>query len=276
MIAGVKPTFSLLGAMEIYGNHGKLSIGPRKQQVLLATLICQANRVVPVTDLVDVLWGDVPPRTAEKVIQVYVHGLRKALMEGLGQKGDRITFVRPGYMLHSDPEEIDANNFDRNSKDGFALLAQGDYQAALCRLRQALQIWRGPALLGLTEPLFLSQSADSLNERFFATLGARIDAELCLGRHAWLVHELTQLVSDHPYRERFRGQLMVALYRSGQQSEALATYQSLRRMLIEDLGVEPHRDLRELHQAILHQKPDLHGALRFGFSQDRDPTSARS
>nr|WP_279616872.1 BTAD domain-containing putative transcriptional regulator [Streptomyces caeruleatus] len=276
VIAQSEPTFSVLGAMEIRGTHGKLPIGAHKQQVLLARLICQANRVVPVADLMDTLWGDRPPRTAEKIIQVYVHDLRKVLMGGLGEKGERITFVRPGYTLRSDPDEIDVNNFDRLSKEGFVLLLRGDYQAALSRLRQALRIWRGPAFLGLTESLFLSRSADSLNERLFAALGARIDAELCLGRHAWLVHELSQLVSDHPYREQFHGQLMLALYRSGRQSEALAAYQSLRRLLVEELGVEPHWRLRELHHAILDQRQDLHVAPRFVLDVDVDITLARS
>ncbi|MEU6381616.1 AfsR/SARP family transcriptional regulator [Streptomyces sp. NPDC046909] len=249
----------MLGPLQVKGAYGQAPLRAHKQQLVLARLLCTPNQVITVPELVDTLWGASPPRTAEKVIQVYVHALRKTIRQGTGVEADWIRFVnRSGYTFGGSPSEIDVYHFDHYAKRGLGALAEGrDPRLALSELDKALRIWRGPALQGLTEPLFLSRFADALHERHLAVLEARIEAEIELGRHALVVHELVQLIADHPLREGLHAQLMIALYRSGRQGEALKAYQDVRRLLTEELGVEPVRRLRDLHRAILNHDLDL-------------------
>jgi DNA-binding SARP family transcriptional activator len=194
--------FRLLGPLEV-------ALGGRKQRSLLAVLLLQANEVVSTERLIDELWGESPPSTVGKSVQVYVSRLRKQL------GGDRLITRAPGYLLRVDPSELDVACFER-------LLAEArrlDPEPAAERLRKALDLWRGPALADLSYEPFAQSSIARLGELRLVALEQRIEAELAIGRHAELAGELDALVAQHPLRERLRGHLMLALYRSGRQAE---------------------------------------------------------
>ena len=243
--------FRVLGSLEVVDGGREIPLGGAKQRAVLAILLLHAGEVVSVDRLVDELWGERPPDTATKTVQVYVSRLRKAL-------GDGVLLTRGGgYLLDLDPKQLDANRFERLVAEGQAALARGDARTAGELLRQALALWRGPPLADFAYDGFAQTEIARLDELRLAALEARIEADLADGRHAALVPELEALVSDHPARERLRGQLMLALYRSGRQSEALESYQDARRALAEELGLEPSRDLQALQRAILGQDPAL-------------------
>jgi DNA-binding SARP family transcriptional activator len=201
--------FRLLGPLEVAEQDRLLALGGRKQRSLLAVLLLQANEVVSTERLIDELWGESPPSTVGKSVQVYVSRLRKQLGE------DRLITRAPGYLLRVDPSELDVACFER-------LLAEArrlDPEPAAERLRKALDLWRGPALADLSYEPFAQSSIARLGELRLVALEQRIEAELAIGRHAELAGELDALVAQHPLRERLRGHLMLALYRSGRQAE---------------------------------------------------------
>jgi len=230
--------YRLLGPLE---GPGELPGG--KPRALLARLLLDAPRVVSVETLVDALW-DEAPSSAHKVVQVYVSQLRKAL-------GPRQIETRaPGYLLRVEPAEHDLGEFER------LLAAAGDSADPGPRaelLRQALSLWRGPALAEFRSEPFARGASRRLDELRLNALERRVEAELELGEHERLVAELEELVQAEPLRERFRQQLMLALYRSGRQPEALERYREGRRQLVEELGLEPSPALQQLEQAILRQ-----------------------
>ena len=240
--------FRLLGPLEVVDDGDRsLALGGRKQRSVLAVLLLHANDVVATERLVDEVWGDAPPATVAKSIQVYVSRMRKELGDG------RLVTRPPGYALHVEPSELDLACFQ-------ALVAQAagaDPATAAAKLREALALWRGPALADLAYEPFAQAHAAQLEELRFSALEQRIDADLAAGDHARLVGELEALAAQHPLREQLRGQLMLALYRSGRQADALEAYQAARTTLVEELGIEPGRTLRELHQAILGQDEEL-------------------
>ena len=242
--------FRLLGPLEVTDDGRSIAIASGKQRSLLADLLLNANRAVPVTQLVDDLWGERVPETAVKALQVYVSKLRKALPEG------RLATRGSGYMLVVADGELDVELAERLAREGRAALASGDPAHASAVLAQALALWRGPALAELDEPFALPEAA-RLEEVRLGLLEERIDADLALGRHAVLVPELDALAAGHPLRERLREQSMLALYRSGRQAEALDAYQSFRQKLADELGIEPSQRLRELERRILQQDPAL-------------------
>ena len=242
--------FRLLGPLEVSDNGRSIAIASGKQRSLLADLLLHANRAVPVTQLVDDLWGERVPETAVKALQVYVSKLRKALPEG------RLATRGSGYMLVVAEGELDVELAERLAREGRAALASGDPAHASAVLTQALSLWRGPALAELDGP-FAPVEAARLEEVRLGLLEERIDADLALGRHAVLVPELDALAAGHPLRERLREQLMLALYRSRRQAEALDAYQSFRQKLDDELGIEPSQRLRELERRILQQDPAL-------------------
>ena len=178
---------------------------------------------------------------------MYVSRLRKQLGEG------RLLTRTPGYVLHVDASELDVARFERLVVEADS----ADPERAAELLREALALWRGPPLADLAYEPFAQAEIARLGELRLAALEQRIDAELATGRHVQLAGELEALVVDHPLRERLRGQLMLCLYRSGRQPEALETYHVARRALVEELGIDPGRQLRELHRAILQQDPEL-------------------
>ena len=239
--------FRLLGPLEVAEHDRSVVLGGVKQRALLAVLLLHANDVVSTEQLVDEVWGESPPATVAKSIQVYVSRLRKQLGEG------RLVTRAPGYLLRVDPSELDVACFERLAAEA----EDAQPKVAGDKLRRALALWRGPPLADLAYEPFARAEIARLEELRAAALEQRIEADLALGRHSQLVGELEGLVTEHPLRERLRGQLMLCLYRCGRQAEALESYQAARRVLVEELGIEPGRQLRELHQAILRQDPGL-------------------
>src|SRR3954468_18586243 len=236
--------FRLLGPLEAGADAAPLRLGGRKPRALLACLLLDANHTVSVEQLIDELWGERPPDTATKMVQIYVSQLRKVLPDGMLR-------TRPGgYALQVEPDAIDLNRFEALRAGGRAALLRGDPGAAAERLREALEVWRGPALAEFNEPDATAQRV-RLDELRLGCLEDRIDADLVLGCHADVVPELELQIARHPLRERLRTQLMLALYRCGRQADALATYQAYRRTLDEELGIAPSADLRALESAIL-------------------------
>jgi YVTN family beta-propeller protein len=259
--------FQLLGRLEAYRDGVEVDLGPRKQRAVLALLLLNANRVVPTDRLIDDLWGDSPPTTARAALQVYVAGLRKAL----ANDGAALLTRAPGYVLELEPSALDIERFAQLRREA---QESGDDGRRAALLHEALTLWRDEPLAELrTEPAFAAAVAQ-LEEVRLATVEERIDADLALGRHAALVPELDTLVAEHPYRERLRAQLMLALYRSGRQADALGVYQAGRRVLRDELGLEPGKDLRELEAAILRQDERLIPASVAG--ADEQPASITS
>ena len=240
-----------MGSLEVVEQDRPLQLGSPRQQALLAVLLVHRGEPVSSDRLIDALWGEQAPASAIKIVQGYVSNLRKVLGDGL-----LVTRGR-GYLLQTRPGQIDLDRFESLVAEGQRALQQGDARSAATRLREALGLWRGPPLADFAYESFAQAEIARLDESRLAALEERIDAELALGEHARLVGELEALVHEHPLRERFIGQLMVALYRSGRQADALESYRIARRRLVEELGLEPGRELQELERAILAQDPAL-------------------
>ncbi len=229
--------FRILGPVDVLAEGRPVSLPAGKPVTLLRILLLNPNRVVSADALVDELWGDDPSETAMKALQGYVSQLRKAL------GADRVVTKPPGYSLRVGDGELDLDRFEQLVREGRERLAVGDAKVASRELESALALWRGPA--------------PGLDERRLAALEDRIEADLALSRHAQLVAELETLVAQHPLRERLRGQLMLALYRSGRQADALDEYRHTREALVGELGIEPGEELQELQRAILRHDPEL-------------------
>jgi DNA-binding SARP family transcriptional activator len=261
--------YRILGPLEVRDGGRSLSLGTAKQQALLAVLVLHANEFVARERLIDELWGASPPPTAAKAIQVYVSHLRKLF----AHNGDEaITTRSGGYVLSLDGEGVDALSFERIAREAREYAAGGDAERAASLFREALALWRGPALAGLSFESGARNEVERLEEERLAVLMDRIDCDLSLGRHEQLVGELEGLVAQHPLRERFRGQLMLALYRSGRQSDALRVYREGRETLVEELGLEPSEPLQRLERAILVHDPALE--VPAGVARPRLPTKA--
>ena len=231
--------FRILGPLEAIEDGCGVDLGAQKHRALLAVLLLDANRVVSPDRLIDALWEDAPPETVQKALQVYVSHLRKVVGR------DRLERKAPGYVLHVDAGELDLEQFALLRADG--------------RLRDALGLWRGPPLAEFAHLRFAETEIERLEELRLTCLEERIEQDLESGRTTELVAELEGLVRAKPLREPLRRQLMLALYRSGRQAQALEIYQDGRRALVGELGIEPGRALRDLHQAILQQDPALDG-----------------
>jgi predicted ATPase/DNA-binding SARP family transcriptional activator len=249
--------FRVLGPLEVHGEEGSLPLGGRRERVVLALLLLNANRRVSSDEIVAALWGDSPPATASTAVQVVISRLRKLLGEGAELHTDR-----GGYLLRIDPAQLDRERVDCLVEEGRTALEEGRPEVASARLREALELWRGPVVADLRYESFAQNHIARLEELRLVALEERIEAEFALGHHAALVAELTTLVREHPLRERLRGQLMLALYRAGRQADALAVYQEARTTLVEELGLEPSADLQDLNRRILHQDPALALAAR--------------
>lgn len=238
--------FRVLGALEVLEGDRTLSLGGPKQRAVLAHLLIRPNRVVPVEVLIGELWGDEPPDAARGTLQAYVSRLRGALGDG------RVEGRSPGYVLHVGPDELDADRFEALVRDARADAAE-DPTAAVAAFEDALALWRGPALADLSEEPSLAGEIARLEELRLAAVEEKLSAELALGRHARLVGDLDALTREHPLRERLWGDLMLALYRSGRQAEALGAFRRARAVLAEDLGIDPSHRLQRLHERILAQ-----------------------
>jgi len=244
--------FRLLGPLEVVRDDGPLPLGGPKPRALLALLLLHSNETLSRERLIDELWGERPPATATKALQVYVSQLRKLL-----EPEQPLESSPAGYRLRLEGPELDLRRFETLASEGRAALAGGDPAGAARLLADALSLWRGRPLADLQYEPFAQAEIARLEELRLTAVEERIEAELRLGRHAELTGQLEALVAEHPLREHPRGQLMLALYRSGRQAEALEAYQDARRVLVEELGIEPNRELRELEQAILRQDPAL-------------------
>jgi DNA-binding SARP family transcriptional activator len=240
----------VLGPLEANEGAVPVALGGRKPRALLARLALDANRTVAVQRLIDDLWGDSVPGSAAKMVQIYVSQLRKVLPEGV------LRTRPPGYVVELEPEAVDATRFRALHREGREALAAGDPRTAAARLRQALALWRGPALAEFSEPFARVEGAH-LEEQRLVCLEERIEADLALGLHAEVAGELEALVARHPLRERLHGQLILALYRAGRQADALAAYDRFRRRLDDELGIEPSAPLKALQHRILNQHPSL-------------------
>src|SRR5919109_1014450 len=246
--------YRLLGPLEVIANDATVPLAARKQRQLLALLLVNANQVVSTDRLIDELWGEHAPESAPNALQVYVSKLRKALPPGA------LVTRPPGYVLQLDPEALDVRRFERLVRDARAALRTNDPRRARSLLEEALRLWRGPALAEFAFDRFAAPEITRLEELRLVALEERIEADLALGAHDEVVGELEALVAAHPLRERLRGQLMLALYRSGRQVEALRVYREGRRALVDELGIEPGRALQRLEAAILRQETSLEAA----------------
>jgi YVTN family beta-propeller protein len=243
--------FRILGPFEAFLRGEPLEVGAGKQRALLALLLLSSGEVVSTDRLIDALWEEDPPASALNSVHIYVSQLRKALGNG------HLETLGHGYRLALDLEQLDLGRFERLLDEGRALLSEGQAERAASVLRAALALWRGPPLPDFASEPFAYSEIARLEELRLAAIEERIQADLALGRHAELVSELQDLVRQHPLREPLRAQLMLGLYRSGRQAEALDAYQQARRMLAEELGLEPGRSLQELERAILRQDAQL-------------------
>ena len=252
--------FRILGPLDVVvEEYGPLRLGGPKQRAVLAILLLNANRVVPIDRLADDIYGDALPASALTQIQAQISQLRKLLdAHGApGATGSLIETRAPGYLIRLSPDQLDLRTFERWIAEAAEASSRGDLGAASSRYRNALDLWRGPPLAEFARDSFAQPAIARLEDLRLGALEDRIDADLALGRQGELVAELEELVSEHPLRERMRGQLMLALYRSGRQAEALEAYRRFRRALVEELGIEPSRALQELERAILTQDPSL-------------------
>ena len=247
--------FRVLGPLEVRNASGIVPLGAAKERALLLILLLHANEVVSSERLIDQIWGERRPESAAKVIQTYVSHLRRLLEPGRRHGGPSLILTRPsGYELHLEPGQLDLDRFEALVADA---RARDDAESAVAILREALGLWRGPPLQEFAFEEFAQIKIAWLERLRLAVVGERVELELGLGRHRDLVGELEALVSANPHDEQLRGQLMRALYLSGRQGEALEVYQKTRRLLVEELGIEPSAALRELEQAILRQDPLL-------------------
>ena len=238
---------------------------------LFAVLALHANQPVSAERLAVALWGEDVPPSAVKTVQVYVARLRKALDDP-----DVLVTTPAGYRLRVRPGELDAERFERQVADGREALAAGRAEHAAAELREALELWRGPPLAELASTPFAPAEIARLEEQRLAAVELRVDADLAAGRHAELVGELQQLTTEHPWRERLHAQLMLALYRSGRQADALEAYRHAREVLVEQLGIEPGAELHDLHEAILAHDPAIARATPRRRASPAHPRAARA
>jgi DNA-binding SARP family transcriptional activator/predicted ATPase len=247
--------FRILGPLELSADGRLMPLGSPKQRALLALLLVHANETVSRDRLIEELWAEAAPASVESAFHVYLSRLRRVFESAGG--GALLVRRAHGYRLRLEADQLDATRFQRLVSEGSEALAAGEAERAADRLRQGLALWRGPALADLESERFAISAAARLEEGRVSALEQRIEADLALARHRELVGELETLVVEHPYRERLRAQLMLALYRCGRQAEALQAYQHARRTLADELALEPGHELKELEQAILRQDPTL-------------------
>jgi DNA-binding NarL/FixJ family response regulator/DNA-binding winged helix-turn-helix (wHTH) protein len=246
--------YRILGPLEVFDEGEAVPLRRLKERLVLAVLLLHANDFVPRERLIDELWGESPPPTAKKAVNVYVSQLRKVLARN-GR--DPITTAEGGYRLDVDDERLDVARLQQLLSAARERVSAGELEAAADVLREALALWRGPTLAGLLLESHGREEVAQLDELRVTALMDRIDCDLALGRHEQVLGELHVLVGEHPLRERLHAQLMLALYRADRQAEALEAYQQARAVLVEELGIEPSPGLQRLQKGILAQDPAL-------------------
>jgi predicted ATPase/DNA-binding SARP family transcriptional activator/tetratricopeptide (TPR) repeat protein len=267
--------FRILGPVEADDGGRALDLGGMRERTLLVRLLLSANRVVPAHRLAEDLWSGDPPPHSSATLRVYISRLRRAL----GPHAGVLLTQAPGYRLNLPDDQLDAARFERLVQDGDGYLAAGEPESAARTLREALDLWRGPALSSVAELPFARADAARLEEAQLTALESRIEADLACGRHASLIGELDGLAARHPLREGLTGRLMLALYRCGRQADALRAYADLRTRLADELGIDPSSALRRLQDQILQQDPALDwrgGAVADGRRPVADESSASS
>jgi len=242
--------FRLLGPVEVSVDGQTVPLGAPKQRALLAELLLHHGETVTRAHLIDALWDEEAPEKAASALQVYIHGLRRALGK------ERIETQGSGYRIRIEPTELDVERFETLLDQAARALAGGSAEAAASGLDRALGLWRGSALADLGgQPT--QRAGEALDERRVVALELRNEAALRLGRHDEVLAQIEQLIDEHPYRERLREQWILALYRAGRQKDALDAYRDTRTLLIDELGVEPGPALQELERAVLRQDESL-------------------
>src|SRR5215210_3191730 len=257
--------FRILGPVEVRDDGRVVRLGGGKQRAVLALLLLSANRVVASERMIELIWGERPPPTAATALHGHISSLRKALGP------DVIATRPPGYVLETATGELDLERFERLRAEGRDALERGDPGAAAERLRAALGLWRGEALSDIGFEPFVQTEAARLEGLRLDAVQDRIDADLTTGRGTELVGELERLVAAEPLRERLWAQLMLALYRSGRQAEALDAYRRARERLVSQLGIEPGPELRDLERRILEHDPSLGRGPRMPAPHPRSP-----
>ena len=265
--------FRILGPLEVDDRGRRLPLRGPRQRALLASLLLRAGEIVPEDRLLEEVWRGKPPPSGGAALRVRISQLRKAL--AATGSPPALTTRSPGYVLEVDAGQVDALRFERLLGEGRALLEADDAAAAATTLREALGLWRGPALAEFADDPFAAAESARLEELRIQAVEERIKAELSLGRHRELAAELEGLVAEHPFRERLLGQLMLALYRSGRQAEALAAYRDARTVYVEELGIEPTRRLQDLEQRILRQDASLDAPAQRDRKPSTPPTGER-
>lgn len=249
--------FNLLGPLEVVDRGRPVALGGVNQRAALSFLLMHPNMVVPTTAMVRALWNDVPPATSRKMVQNAIWSLRKLFERSPGEQTPTIVTASPGYRLLIEPDLIDLTGFHHLAGRGRALLAGGDWEGASRNLRRALALWRGSALADLAEAGFDWPELTALRNEHLTAYEDWAESELARGLHTSLVGELLARAQTEPTRERLSGLLMLALYRSSRQSEALAAYQRTRVALADSYGLDPGRELREMERAILNHDETL-------------------
>ncbi len=264
--------FRILGPVEVSNGAGVLRLGGPKQRALLADLVLNAGTIVSTARLIEDLWGNDPPPTAGHTVEAYISRIRRVLRDGSAR--EVLLTKPPGYLLDVGRDRVDAFRFEELVEKGTAAAGRGDDSEASAALRRALGLWRGDALADVCEAPFARAAARRLADRRLLALERRIEFDLRLGLAQDLVAELEALAAAHPYHEPLHQQLMLALYRSGRQTDALAAFRRARALLVAELGIEPGPELRQLEQAILRHDPELRGHPVAGAhlrSQERPP-----
>ena len=267
--------FEILGPLQVRRDGRPVVLAAAKQRALLAILLVHANEVLSSDRLIEELWT-APPETADNALQVYVGKLRKALEPERARAAPAQLLITrpPGYTLRLDPDQLDAARFERLLAAGSEARQMNDNAAAAETLRVALDLWQGPPLADFTYEPFAQGEIARLEELHIVALEERIAADLALGRHPALVGELEALTREHPLRERLRERLMLALYRSGRQADALDVYRETRRTLLDELGIDPSPELQSLEASILRQDPRLELSSEATIAAREAPTPA--
>ncbi|PRY21069.1 BTAD domain-containing putative transcriptional regulator [Pseudosporangium ferrugineum] len=245
-------TFELLGEVRAIRDGAPLELGPAKQRAVLAVLLLNAARPVPVHHIVDAVWNDEPPENGANVVQKYVAGLRRVLEPDRSPRtpGELLALTGAGYVLRAEPDAVDADRFETALAQASVQRKSGNLADAADTLRKALALWHGPALAGLTGPVF-DAARTRLTEARATAWEKWAEAELARGNHTGVMPDLVRLVEEFPLREGLRAQLMIALHQGGRQAEALAAFRDARAYFLEEFGVEPGERMQETHRRIL-------------------------